>query len=137
MTTSMQKTATDYDELLSALGRRLRPNAIRKLTTLLGNKEVISLAAGAPSFDTFPIEEFAEISARVIRDRGRVALQYGPTRGQSGLVEAVVAILQSRSIAAKPSEILITTGSQQGLDLVSRVLLDPGDVVMVELPSYI
>jgi len=133
----MQKTATDYNELLSALGRRLRPNAIRKLTTLLGSKKVISLAAGAPSFDTFPIEELADISARVIRDRGRVALQYGPTRGQSALVEAVVSTLQSRSIAAKPSEILITTGSQQGLDLVSRVLLDPGDIVMVELPSYI
>jgi 2-aminoadipate transaminase len=133
----MQKTETDYDELFSALGRGLRPNAIRKLTTLLGNREVISLAAGAPSFDTFPIEELAEISARVIRDRGRVALQYGPTRGQPGLVEAVVSTLQSRSIAAKPSELLITTGSQQGLDLVSRVLLDPGDIVMVELPSYI
>ena len=134
----MQKTKADYDEMLSALGRRLRPNAIRKLTSLLGNKEVISLAAGAPSFETFPLEELAEISARVIRERGRFALQYGPTRGQIGLVEAVAATLHSRGItAADPSGVLITTGSQQGLDLVARVLLDPGDIVMVELPSYI
>lgn len=134
----MLNTKTEYDEMLSAVGRRLQSNAIRKLTKLLGSKEVISLAAGAPSFETFPVEELAEISARVLRDNGRVALQYGPTRGLSGLGEAVAGILRSRGIAnAKPSEIVITTGSQQGLDLISRVMLDPGDVVLVELPSYI
>lgn len=134
----MLNTKSDYDEVLSAVGRRLQSNAIRKLTKLLGSREVISLAAGAPSFETFPVEELAEISARVLRERGRVALQYGPTRGLSGLVEAVAGILQSRGIAeSKPSEIVITTGSQQGLDLIARVLLDPGDVVLVELPSYI
>src|SRR6266849_9861186 len=112
----MPKTEIEYDEMLSVLGRRLQPNAIRKLTLLLGNKDVISLAAGAPSFETFPLEELAEISARVIRERGRIALQYGPTRGQSGLVGAVAATLRSRGIAtAEPSGVLITTGSQQGL----------------------
>lgn len=134
----MLKTEIDYDEMLSVLGRRLQPNAIRKLTALLGNREVISLAAGAPSFETFPIEELAEISARVIRERGRFALQYGPTRGQSALVEAVVANLRSRGIeGSNPSQIVMTTGSQQGLDLIARVILDPGDVALVELPSYI
>lgn len=134
----MLNTKSDYDEMLSAVGRRLQSNAIRKLTKLLGSREVISLAAGAPSFETFPVEELAEISARVLRERGPVALQYGPTRGLRDLVEAVAGILQSRGIAeSKPSEIVITTGSQQGLDLIARVLLDPGDVVLVELPSYI
>jgi 2-aminoadipate transaminase len=99
---------------------------------------VISLAAGAPSFETFPLEELAEISARVIRERGRFALQYGPTRGQSALVESVAATLRSRGIeSSKPSEIVMTTGSQQGLDLIARIILDPGDVALVELPSYI
>lgn len=134
----MLNTKIEYDEMLSAVGRRLQPNAIRKLTLLLGSKEVISLAAGAPSFETFPIDELAEISARVIRERGRVALQYGPTRGQAGLVEAVATILRRRGIeGCTTSQIVITTGSQQGLDLISRVILDPGDVAMVELPSYI
>ncbi len=134
----MPKTEIDYDEMLSVLGRRLQPNAIRKLALLLGNKEVISLAAGAPSFETFPLEELAEIAARVIRERGRFALQYGPTRGQGALVESVVAILRARGIeTCKPSQIVMTTGSQQGLDLIARVILDPGDVAMVELPSYI
>lgn len=134
----MSNTMPEYDEMLSAVGRRLQSNAIRKLTKLLGSKEVISLAAGAPSFETFPVEELAEIAARVLRDQGRFALQYGPTRGLSGLVEAVAGILRSRGISSsRPSEIVITTGSQQGLDLIARVMLDPGDVVMVELPSYI
>jgi 2-aminoadipate transaminase len=134
----MSNTKPEYEEMLSVVGRRLQSNAIRKLTKLLGSREVISLAAGAPSFETFPVEELADISARVLRERGRFALQYGPTRGLSGLVEAVSAILQSRGIASsKPSEIVMTTGSQQGLDLIARVLLDPGDVVLVELPSYI
>jgi 2-aminoadipate transaminase len=134
----MLKARIEYDEMLSVLGRRLQPNAIRKLTTLLGNREVISFAAGAPSFETFPLEDLAEISARVIRERGRFALQYGPTRGQSALIEAVAANLQARGIeSANPSQIVMTTGSQQGLDLLARVILDPGDVALVELPSYI
>ena len=134
----MPKKEIEYDEMLSVLGRRLQPNAIRKLTLLLGSKEVISLAAGAPSFETFPLEELAEISARVIRERGRIALQYGPTRGQGALVEAVAAILRARGIeSCNASQIVMTTGSQQGLDMIARLILDPGDVALVELPSYI
>src|SRR5437867_8497733 len=106
----MLNTRIEYDEMLSALGRRLRPNAIRRLTKLLGSKEVISLAAGAPSYETFPLEELAEISARVIRERGRTALQYGATKGASSLVEAVAEILRSRGILeSKPSQIVMTT----------------------------
>jgi 2-aminoadipate transaminase len=134
----MLKSQIDYDEMLSEVGRRIRPNAIRKLTALLGNKEVISLAAGAPSAETFPIEELAEIASRAIRERGPVALQYGPTKGQPALVGAVVDILIGRGItSASAAEVIMTSGSQQGLDLISRVIIDPGDVALVELPSYI
>jgi 2-aminoadipate transaminase len=134
----MLKVEPEYEEMLSQLGRRIRPNAIRKLTALLGNKEVISLAAGAPSAETFPLEELAEIASRVIRERGPVALQYGPTKGQPALVDAVVDILQERGLSsASAAEVIMTSGSQQGLDLISRVIIDPGDVALVELPSYI
>ncbi len=134
----MLKVEPEYDEMLSQLGRRIRPNAIRKLTALLGNKEVISLAAGAPSAETFPVEELAEIASRVIRERGPVALQYGPTKGQPALVDAVAGILQERGLSgASAAEVIMTSGSQQGLDLISRVIIDPGDVALVELPSYI
>ncbi|MFL6275663.1 MAG: PLP-dependent aminotransferase family protein [Blastocatellia bacterium] len=126
-----------YDELLSVMGRGLQPNAIRKLTALLGRRDIISLAAGAPSSETFPIEALAEIAARVIRSHGQFALQYGPTRGPQSLLEAIAEMLGGRGINATTSEIVVTSGSQQGLDLVARLLIDPDDVAMVELPSYI
>jgi 2-aminoadipate transaminase len=127
-----------YDEMLSAMGRRIQPNAIRKLTALLGRRDIISLAAGAPSAETFPVEELAEIAARVIRSRGQFVLQYGPTRGPQQLGEAIAEMLRGRGItSAAPAQVVVTSGSQQGLDLVSRLLMDPGDVAMVELPSYI
>ena len=78
----------NYESLLSVVGRSLQPNAIRKLGKLLANKgDIISLAAGAPSSQTFPVEELAEIAAKVIRNHGQLALQYGPTRGLGRLVE--------------------------------------------------
>ena len=128
----------DYDKFLSKTGRSLQPNAIRKLTKMLGRGDIISLAAGAPSSQTFPLEDFAEIAPRVIREMGQTALQYGPTRGNAKLIDAVIGILNSRGLSSvSPSHLVMTTGSQQGLDLVTRVVIDPGDVVMVELPSYI
>ncbi len=128
----------DYDAALSTIARSMRPNDIRKLTALLGRGNVISLAAGAPSAETFPIEELAEISARVIRENGATALQYGPTRGNRFLVEHVAETMRARGAReASPSGVVLTTGSQQGLDLTARVLIDPGDVAIVELPGYI
>jgi len=134
----MRDTAIAYDEMLSVMGRQMQPNDIRKLTALLGHRDIISLAAGAPSSETFPLEELAEIAARVIRTHGQFALQYGPTRGPQPLIEGIAEMLRGRGIAtATPSEVVVTSGSQQGLDLVSRLLIDPGDVAMIELPSYI
>jgi 2-aminoadipate transaminase len=134
----MTKTLLDHTELLSAVARTLRPNAIRKLSKLLTRADVISFAPGAPSPDTFPIAELAEIAATVISDEGHWALQYGPTRGIAPLIEETIGELAQRGIGtATSSEVVITTGSQQGLDLIARVLLDPGDVALVELPSYV
>jgi 2-aminoadipate transaminase len=114
-----------------------RPNAIRSLTPLLSRADVISLAAGAPSPETFPTEELAEIAARALIESGKAALQYGSTRGYRPLLGQVIDFLRSRGIQADTSNILLTTGSQQGLDLVARTLIDPGDIAFVELPSYI
>src|SRR5262249_8658017 len=96
-----------------------------------------SFGGGAPSSETFPINELAEIAARVIRDRGVTVLQYGPTRGRPDLIREVVGYLQEHGQNdVNPSEIVLTTGSQQGLDLISRIVVEPGDVVLVELPRY-
>ena len=131
-------TKIDYDDVLSEVARGLKQNAIRKLTPLLARPEIISLAPGAPSPDVFPKEELADMASSLIRDRWFSALQYGPTRGNSALVHALVDYLQPRGFpSVSPANILVTTGSQQGLDLATRVLLDRGDVVLVELPSYI
>ncbi len=122
----------------SHFARTLRANPIRRLTRLALKGNLISFAAGAPSAETFPQAELAQIAARVIQDTGATALQYGPTRGYGKLLEQIAAIMHKRGLAnADPSQVLLTTGSQQGLDLVSRVLLDAGDVAIVELPSYI
>lgn len=127
----------NYEEFFSTTGRNLRPNEIRKLTALLGRSDVISFAAGAPSAETFPLEELAEIAAQVARERGKFALQYGPTKGSSTLIEGVVAMMEARGVPSDAAEIVMTTGSQQGLDLVSRLIIDAGDIALVELPSYI
>ncbi len=133
----MTKADNRYEESFSIMARSMLPNQIRRLTPLLARADIISFAAGAPSPETFPFEELAEISARVIREQGKIALQYGPTRGQSRLLEVIAAYMTSRGIETGPSDIVVTSGSQQGLDLVARVLLDPGDIVLVELPSYV
>ena len=127
----------NYTDLLSITGRNLRANEIRKLTSLLGRSDVISFAAGAPSADTFPLEELTEIAAQVVRERGKFALQYGPTKGSGSLIEGIIDTMKNRGVDCTAAEINLTTGSQQGLDLISRLILDKGDVALVELPSYI
>src|SRR5262245_59403983 len=134
----MDTVKVEYDDVLSELAKELKPNAIRRLSPLLSRPEIISLAPGAPSPDVFPKEELAEIAASLIRERWSSALQYGPTRGNAALVQALVEYLRPRGFErVNPGNILVTTGSQQGLDLATRVLLDRGDVVLVELHSYI
>lgn len=128
----------DYTNFLSRFGVSMMPNPIRKMTKLLSRAEIVALGAGAPSVETFPQEEIAEIAAKVLRDGGRAALQYGPSRGLNSLLEEITKIMHARGVrSASPSKIVVTTGSQQGLDLVSRLFVDAGDIVMVELPSYI
>src|SRR5207244_670214 len=92
---------------------------------------------GVPSPETFPAERIAEIASRVIRENRAVSLQYGPTRGLPRLCDFVAGVCRSRGIDCDSGDVLMTTGSQQALDLIAHTLLDPGDVVLVELPTYI
>ncbi|MBN8721711.1 MAG: PLP-dependent aminotransferase family protein [Acidobacteria bacterium] len=121
----------------SSLADRLKPNPIRRLSTLINRPGIISFAGGVPSPETFPYNEIAEISSRLVYERGGEVLQYGVTRGNRQLIEYLVQEMQNRKVETKAEEFILTSGSQQGLDLVSRLLIDPGDVVLVELPSYI
>jgi 2-aminoadipate transaminase len=113
-------------------------SAIRKMGTLLAaGRDIISFAPGYPAPETFAWDEFRTIAAELLASRDGGILQYGPTRGHKPLLEVIAAIQRARGIDTAIEDLLVTTGSQQGLDLVSRVLIDPGDVILVELPTYV
>ncbi len=121
---------------LSTLARGARPSPIRELFPLIRRPGMISFAGGLPAPDAFPVEAFAAC-AEVLATRGRELLQYGASEGAPELREVLLegmAAHLGRELAG--DELLVTTGSQQGLDLLARALLDPGDPVLVEAPTY-
>ncbi len=116
----------------------MRSSLIRQLTGLVSRPDVISFAAGSPNAKTFPHERFLEIQIDLVNREGGQVFQYSVTRGNPRLVKAVRRRDRDlKGIRTKPGDTLLASGSQQGLDLVARVLLDPGDAVFVERPSYI
>ena len=117
--------------------RNLRPSAIRAFAKLINDPSIISFAGGLPSPETFPAAEFLECAELILRERAAVALQYGPTAGLPRLRDSIAEICRGRGFECRADDVLVTTGSQQALQLVATVLLDPGDVVLVELPTYI
>jgi len=127
----------DYDAFLSRSAQAMKESAIRKMGTLLAKGgDIVSFAPGYPAPEMFPWQEFQEITATLLSGTDGAVLQYGATRGYRPLLEAIVALMASRGAPTSLERLLVTTGSQQGLDLVARVLLDPDDVILVELPSY-
>jgi 2-aminoadipate transaminase len=127
----------NYDDFYSRAAEQMKESAIRKMGTVLAqSKDIISFAPGYPAPDTFPWAEFTEITHDLLTGADGSVLQYGPTRGYKPLLEAIAGIMATRDVQTSPERLLVTTGSQQGLDLLARVLLDPGDVVLVELPTY-
>jgi 2-aminoadipate transaminase len=128
---------TSLESRFSAGARGMRFSAIRRMSALIERPGVISFAPGQPSPETFPVEAFQEIVREIIARDSAAAFQYILTRGVGALVDAVREYARAKGMDATAAETLLTEGSQQGLDLVTRVLVDPGDVVLVELPSYI
>ena len=116
---------------------RLNPSTIREILKLSEQPGIISLAGGLPSADTFPVQAMREASARVLREQPREALQYAASEGYGPLREWVAGELAALGMRVDAAQVLITTGSQQGLDLVGKVLIDPGSVVAVESPTYL
>jgi len=126
-----------YASFFSRDAHSFRPSAIRAFAKLINDPKIISFAGGVPNPDTFPAECIAELAAKVVREHRAVSLQYGPTRGLPRLCESIAAISKARGVACTAGDVLTTTGSQQALDLIAHTILDPGDVVAVELPTYI
>lgn len=126
------------ETFLSTQGARLRESAIRRMGALLAqSNDLVSFAPGYPDEDLFPWAEFREIADELLAARDGRTLQYGATRGYRPLIESIVELMRQRGVATSHEHVLVTAGSQQGLDLVGRVLFDPGDVVLMELPSYV
>ncbi|TFY98820.1 PLP-dependent aminotransferase family protein [Ramlibacter rhizophilus] len=119
---------------LARRAARMNPSVLRELLKLTERPGIISFAGGLPSPATFPVSEFAAASAQVLRDDGPAALQYAASEGFGPLREQVAAALPW---PVDPAQVLITTGSQQGLDLVAKVLVDAGSRVLVETPTYL
>ena len=127
----------DYQKFLSPMGRQLHESAIRRMGTVIARtQDVVSFAAGYPDPAAFPWDDLRAITNELLTGGDGSVLQYGPTRGYRPLLEAVLGVLDARGIKASLEELIITSGSQQGLDLIARVLVSPGDVVLVELPAY-
>jgi len=112
-------------------------SAIREILKVVSRPGVISLAGGIPSPDSFPMEVIDTLVARVLERYGSGALQYDLTEGFPPLREAVSTVLADRGIVAAPDEVLIASGSQGVLDGIGKILLDPGDLVAVEAPTYL
>ena len=127
----------DYSRFLSSTGRQLAESAIRRMGTVVaGATDLVSCAPGYPAPELCPWAELREIAARLLNGTDADTLQYGPTRGYAPLLDAVLGLSAERGINASREQVLITSGSQQGIDLIARVMVSPGDVVLVELPTF-
>jgi len=116
---------------------QMEVSAVREILKVTERPEIVSFAGGLPAPETFPVEELARSLAEVFRDDPGGALQYSTTEGYRPLREWIAARMRCRGIDATADRVLITSGSQQGIDLVSRIFLDAGDAVVVENPCYL
>jgi 2-aminoadipate transaminase len=127
----------DLTAFYSKNALNMKRSEIRELLKVSRIPDMISFAGGLPASETFPVKELGEISCEILRRRGATALQYGTTEGEAPLREEISKWMMREKSTVKPENILVTAGSQQGLDIVSKVFLDPKDIVVLELPSYI
>lgn len=115
----------------------MRASEIRALFAVASRPEVVSLAGGMPYISGLPMATIAEATERLLRERGAQALQYGSGQGEAELREPIVEVMELEGVDAHPDDVVVTTGSQQALDIVTRIFVDPGDVVVAEAPSYV
>jgi 2-aminoadipate transaminase len=113
------------------------PSAVREILKVAERPDILSFAGGLPAPELFPVDAIAAAHADVLAREGGAALQYSTTEGYGPLREWIAEHLKRRGIPARADQLLITSGSQQGIDLAARVFLDPGDVVLVESPTYL
>src|SRR5215471_499777 len=127
----------DWQDLYAQRTERMRASDIREILKVTAQPDVISLAGGLPAPELFPIDEYRRAFEWVLEADGAVALQYGPSEGYRPLRTYLAERLSKFGIDCTADDILITNGSQQALDLIGRLMLDPGDAVLLEKPTYL
>ncbi|HEY7150516.1 MAG TPA: PLP-dependent aminotransferase family protein, partial [Solirubrobacterales bacterium] len=125
-----------YASLFSERTRAMRSSAMRDLMAITARPEVISLAGGLPDTSTFPPESFAAQMTRIAQESSAEALQYGPTDGFEATKSAIRGVMAAEDMAPDLEDIIVTTGGQQAIDLITKTLVDPGDPVICEAPTY-
>jgi 2-aminoadipate transaminase len=125
-----------YEALFAARTRGMKSSAMREMMALTERPDVISLAGGLPDTSTFAPELYAKLMAQVAASSTARALQYGPTEGMAATVDCIVDVMAAEGTLVDPSEVIVTTGGQQVIDLVCKALIDPGDVIIAEAPTY-
>ncbi|MCK5051705.1 MAG: PLP-dependent aminotransferase family protein [Candidatus Cloacimonetes bacterium] len=128
---------SNLQNVLSVAAKGMKKSAIRELLKLTKDPEIISFAGGLPAPETFPIEELVEITNEVLREDGGKALQYGSTEGDDKLRELIAELYKNMGFDISIENVMITTASQQGLDLLAKIFINRGDKVLVGLPSYL
>lgn len=126
-----------WDQRFAVRTAHMKRSTIREILKLTAQPDVISFAGGLPAPEFFPIQRVQQAVDVALSERGQAALQYSTTEGMPELREWIAARLSNEQITIHPDNVLITTGSQQGLDLIGRVLLDEGDRIIVENPTYL
>ncbi|HLB22046.1 MAG TPA: PLP-dependent aminotransferase family protein, partial [Solirubrobacteraceae bacterium] len=125
-----------YEALFATRTRAMKSSAMREMMALTERPDVISLAGGLPDTSTFAPELFAKLMSQVAAGQTARALQYGPTEGTAAAVECIVEVMAAEGTLVDPDEVIVTTGGQQVIDLVCKTLIDPGDVIVAEAPTY-
>jgi 2-aminoadipate transaminase len=126
-----------YVDQYSARAAGMVASEIRALFAVAGRPEVVSLAGGMPYITALPLDAVGELAGQLVAGRGAVALQYASAQGDAGLREGICEVMALEGIRAHPDEVVVTVGSQQALDLMTRIFINPGDVVLAESPSYV
>jgi 2-aminoadipate transaminase len=128
---------TPWDHRYAQRTQRMGSSAVRELLKYAEKPDIISFAGGMPAPDVFPVEEFTQACIRVLRDYGAQALQYGATEGYLPLREMIARHAERYGINISPENLLITSGSQQALDLLGKIFINRGDRILVESPTYL
>ena len=125
-----------YEEFYARRTGGMRSSVMRDLMAVIAMPDVITLAGGLPNTESFPAKTLAKVTQQIAMNCSAAALQYGPTEGFQETKENIAKVMAEENTVADPDDIIVTTGGQQGIDLVTRILVDPGDIIIAEAPTY-